>query len=58
MTHQNHQNATYCPGGCMTALETLPTSEIVVTESGAVLCRPCHEAEEGYPTADTDSQGA
>ena len=44
----------------MTSLETLPTSEVIVTESGALLCRSCHEAEEGYPTADTDtdSQGA
>lgn len=42
----------YCPGGCMTALESLPLSETVVAESGVVLCRPCWEAEEGYPTTD------
>jgi hypothetical protein len=38
---QIHQNATYCFGGCLTDLEPLPSSEIIESESGALLCEAC-----------------
>jgi hypothetical protein len=38
---RNHQNATYCSGGCLTDLEPLPTSEVIEDESGALLCEAC-----------------
>ena len=43
----------YCPGGCCTDLEDLPLYETVVTDTGAVMCLECVEAD-GDTDADYD----
>ena len=44
-------NATgpFCPGGCLTPLESLGLADTVVTESGTVMCRECYAEGDEIP---------